>query len=265
LPNENSRKQLDQWAISFPGLRFAIPMLIVLIGTAIVLIGFSYPHYTDAAAVNRLRLMGAGDALRDSATLSTDYFYDQLEKYKTPHDHLVDIGSGCISLGFSLCAFLAIFRIHSYSDLRSIRTPGSQGAFMGLLNMSCILFLPAQMCYFSYTQHRGDYPPWADSIAIPIFQMGIMTVILLLILNVVFAIVMFRAAFPVKLFDFPIRATFGNVTCTVVVAITTAFLLYAGVLSANSGAFLMIPILLSAVYLLISTRAALLAFGSVRS
>jgi hypothetical protein len=253
-------KKPIHWTFSFPGLRFALPIFIVLLGLTLVQIGSSYPQYTNPAAVEKLRMMPP-EAFDDMAFK----FQDELAKYEKPHRPLINAGSGCISLGLSLGAFLAIFGIRSLSDLGAIKTPGSRFAFMGLVDTTCVCAVLAESYHLDCALRRGDFPYWAEAIIIPIFQMTLAVVILLLLLNFIFGVFSGRTIFPVGLFDYPVTKSVGNITCTIVLVILVIASMYDIYDSIATGAFLMVPVALTIMYLVVSARSALLAFSSPRS
>ncbi len=230
-----------------------LPLLIVLIGASSIVAGCSLPKYSDPKAVEQLHQKNAAD-FNDSP----DNFYSAIAHYQTPHRVLIDVGSSTVSLGLTLCALLLIFKMRSPWDWRELRTPYSRGCFAYLVNAACICAVFAESFHLDMQLRRGDFPYWAEAILVPIFELAIATVVLLMILN--YSILTTRYSFPSRLFDFPPKKFAGDFWSISILLVLLALPIRDFIESMHSGFFLMVPIDLTLVYLVLSGRAALLAY-----
>jgi hypothetical protein len=144
---------------------YSIPAVIVLFGIVLVTLSFNQPRYRDPDW--QKEFVGVNALLNSSGELSRK-FYEVQAKNLTPAARRWDQGIVITSLGLSVTALLLILRIQNFHGLRELKTLSTPRAMRWLAITAWWAWVPAQWAWFSYTYHRGDYPWWADSIAIPI-------------------------------------------------------------------------------------------------
>lgn len=128
------------------------------VGIGLVFYSSTIPYYTDGDAPRRLldELKEAPDGNR------SEEWYARLPTYETGRKALSDWGRGCMaaSLGF-LCAILVWHYYHHWHALRT--WPALLALWIGLWMMR----VPLDQWYYDVRVARHDYPPWADSTALP--------------------------------------------------------------------------------------------------
>ena len=124
--------------------------------------------------------------------------------------------------------------------------------------LACGAMIPSAALYHTMRLARGDYPWFADTIGIPIFGTVVVAVVLVLLLELLFADPVARGTYPAKLF-----ARFPTTTPSVVAleapyAVLGAFLCVIALRAFVRGDATGLPIDLVFMYLLLSVRAGLI-------
>jgi hypothetical protein len=81
----------------------------------------------------------------------------------------MDLGSGLTIAATTILLFLFFGRVKTWTDFRKVKSPNKIFIFI-LSNIAWLTLLPGTFWYYSFRGGRGDYPPFADSIAIPIYE-----------------------------------------------------------------------------------------------
>jgi hypothetical protein len=152
---------------------YATPGLLIISGVCLLAVGAQLPVYSNPEW-NTKYLVEV--SLETSRTLSEEWYRDQREA-RTLHIPLVDGGLGLTMLGVSLAILLGYLRVKSWEDLGSLHTPSSPLAWQMFAVTTWLSFVPAEWASLYYTSHRGDYPWWADTIAIPAFGAAVLGVV----------------------------------------------------------------------------------------
>jgi len=98
--------------------------------------------------------------------------------------------------------FLFLTKTKTFSDLRKIRTINITTVFISA-NMVWLLLIPGTYWYYMFRGARGDYPPFADSIGIPIMTQIPVYLILLIPLNLFLFLTTVKTTLPSQLFSKP--------------------------------------------------------------
>lgn len=133
---------------------------IVLMGVALIGYACSMPVYTEPDVHRRI------DKELEDASFETrsKLWFQRLREFETPHKRLFDLGQGLVAAGFG--AFFIRRRVATYRRFAEART---RRRIFRLWWGAWLLRVPTGIYYYTHRQWRGDYPWWADSIAIPIF------------------------------------------------------------------------------------------------
>jgi len=146
-------------------------ILILAAGIGLTVHSFYLPYYTNLAAKERLEEDTNDKILSYSnsseAEKAENNYYQAIEKLKTNKTTYFDAGTGIIVASTIVLAFLLLFRIRRISDFNSIRSFNKTKAYLISIPL-WLLMLPGTYWYYSFRAERGDYPMFADSIAIPI-------------------------------------------------------------------------------------------------
>ncbi|QQL46179.1 hypothetical protein [Sulfuriroseicoccus oceanibius] len=100
-------------------------------------------------------------------------WYHWLRRIETPHKRLTDTGLSLIATGLSIPLLAGFLHWHRRAnpEHRKIRLVGFSIALE-------LVLIPSNYVYLFRRYKRGDYPPWADSIAIPIVEYTVAYLIL---------------------------------------------------------------------------------------
>lgn len=170
----------------------------------------------------------------------------------------MDLGMGLAALGVGLAMLFAARGVRSFKSLASLRSPPSRRSFYFSATLCWLSFIPAEWLWLVYTQRRGDYPWWADSIGIPGFSVLFFGLIGLPFVLLGVAIALRGAQLPATLWAKPY---FGPpyVVCSILWAAVLLTLLFLWAFL-FAGPPTVIP-LLGTLYLLLSGRAAATSRG----
>ncbi|HEX5444450.1 MAG TPA: hypothetical protein VFW87_11495 [Pirellulales bacterium] len=141
--------------------RSAIWMMAAIgcVGIGLVLYSSSMPYYTDRDAALRLSAE-LKDAPRE---IRFKKWYARLPTYETRRKALSDWGRGCLAASAGLlCTVIVWSYYHSSRQMRTVR------ALLALWIGLWIIRIPLDNWYYQVRAERHDYPPWGDSIAIPL-------------------------------------------------------------------------------------------------
>jgi hypothetical protein len=152
-----------------------ITLCLLVIGMVIFAYSLSLPYYKN----NKTPY----EVVSDDSTNYKDEYYRYEETYRTNKIDLMDFGAGLCVVALSFLTFLLVTKTKHFSDFKYINTPGIPGIFLGA-NTMWLLTIPGTYWYYTFRAGRGDYPPFADSIGIPIYTQVPVCFLLLIPLNI---------------------------------------------------------------------------------
>lgn len=144
---------------------YSIPIAIILFGFILVAPTVNESRYADPSWRQEF------DNVDVSHDLSGDLsrrFYDAQAKNLTPAAIRSDHGAAVISLGLSISALFLMLRLRTFRDVFELKTLATRRLMLWMAMAAWWAWVPAQLLWLQYTYYRGDYPWWADNIAIPI-------------------------------------------------------------------------------------------------
>jgi hypothetical protein len=191
----------------------------------------------------------------DVPYLDSGAFFEARDRYRTREGQLADAGAGAAALAASLtlCLFLpGVGR--GNGGLWHVTTPGSPIAIVILANLTFLGFLGADCGYLLRDFERGEFPPWADSIGIPLFGLLAMGALGVPAITVGLLTCLWRSKLPVPLTIAP--PGWWPWLVTVLIAPFVALWLVSLVGSVLGGCAFRIPFEVGSVYWLLVGRAA---------
>lgn len=146
-------------------------LLLVVAGSVPLLIGALMPAYTDPVAAERI-ISGheCAPGIRNSdenLKCDSELWHRSMSVLRTSKWRLVDGGGGLLVSGLMMAAFF--WRSARKSWSRSMTARKSLW-ILTLASLCWLVQIPAHLLFFLTEGARDYYPHWADSIAIPIFQ-----------------------------------------------------------------------------------------------
>jgi hypothetical protein len=229
---------------------YAAPLLLIAAGALVIASVAKLPAYTDPTWQDRF--LNVDVSLENSDELSAEW-YAAKAAVETPRHRRLDLGMGLVALGLGVAALFALRGVRYVRDLMSLKSPSTRRRFYAFAALTWLSFIPAEWFWLDYTQGRGDYPWWADSIGIPAGSVLIFGVVGLPVVLLGVALALREASLPVSLWSRPVFGPpYGVCVGLIVAAILAPLVLVSGV----SAEPFLVPSALLTLYLILSGRAA---------
>ncbi len=182
----------------------------MLIGFGLALYSTTMPAYTNLAEKEEWDSAASKHMSDSRFDKFKNEYYIEVSKLCTKKNDIMDIGTGITLFAVTFLLFSLLFKISHSRDLFVVRSPRRWVIFL-VSNIAWLGFIPSNFLYYILKQQRGDYPWFADTIAIPIFSSAIIIIVLLPILNLIIAAFAYHSRHPAPLFSrFP-KYTFSAV------------------------------------------------------
>jgi hypothetical protein len=203
-------------------------------------------YYTNEQAADKL--------ISGSYDMDKSEYYKQEAELRTHKVIFMDLGVGISIASIVILGFLIFKRAKTFSDLIQIKSINKTTIFI-ISNILWLILIPGTYWYYLFRGGRGDYPPFADSIGIPIMTQIPLILALMIPLNLFIGLTMIKSNIPTKLFikaDFyKSRAIFWEIFFGFWLLIN----LFCFVLFVIDGDHISIPVNLFFTYVLLTLRA----------
>lgn len=172
------------------------------------------------------------------------------------HSRVEDVGMGVCALAIGLLLSLIVFKYKKWKRLGEIEAGSVLTVFI-MANLADIVFLVGTFLYYSYRGMRGDYPPAADSIGIPILgqSSGILFFLIPMNIFLIASTLKMNTRLPGLMFQKTIRNTAALVGWKIFLHALILLALLFLVLSVMDGDMLSVISMLMFLYALLSVRA----------
>jgi hypothetical protein len=171
------------------------PRLIIsltfIIGLLLFFYSLSLPIYKDQKAADEL--------LNNSDKIDKQEYYKRDAELRTSKTTFMDLGAGIAIASGTILFFLLLTKTKTFRDFKNLKTFNKLTLFISA-NLVWLFLIPGTFWYYTFRGARGDYPPFADSIAIPIFTQIPLLLFLLFPLNVFILLTTINTNLPTKLF-----------------------------------------------------------------
>lgn len=161
------------------------------IGLCLLLFSLCMPYFTDQQKANSL--------WQNSANISKDEYYKQEARLRTNKVTLMDIGTGLVVFSATILLFLKKQKAYNWSDIRRLRSASSPEIFL-FANVACLLYIIGTIWYYSFRDLRHDYPPMADTIAIPMSSQIVVSIIMIVPINAFLLFATLKSNLPSSIF-----------------------------------------------------------------
>jgi hypothetical protein len=168
-----------------------LSVICLTFGFSIFCYSLTLPYYKDTKAANTL--------VANSYDYEKSDYYKEEAQLRTNKLTYMNLGTGIMVASAVILYLLLIARINSLRDLKKLHTPNRKTIIIGS-NVVWLLSLPGTYWYYSFRLWRGDYPPFADSIGIPIYMESSFYLVLLIPLNIFLFIATIKTELPTTLF-----------------------------------------------------------------
>lgn len=173
-----------------------LAVLLMVLGAAMLAYGMTLPYHGNQSTVNQLMINGG--------TINKKEYYAQEAAFRTSKTTYLDAGSGLLVVAIMLLVFVRTKRMTSFTDLAKLHTLPWWGILL-VANVAWLLLIPGTYWYYSYRAMRGDFPPFADSIGIPISIETELFLKMIFPLNVLIVFSMIKSILPAPLLARPVR------------------------------------------------------------
>ncbi len=171
-----------------------ITIVLLTVGLAIFISSLTIPRYVDVNAANELHENGY--------EMDRTLYYEKEEALSTNKLFLMDLGSGIIIVSLLLHICLTNYKLKKLSDFKQLPIIPNKSIFLWA-NLAWLLLVPGTIWYYLFRESRGDYPPFADSIGIPLFMQITALLFILIPLNLFLSLVIGKSKSADKLFPKP--------------------------------------------------------------
>ncbi len=234
---------------------YSIPAVLIAISILLAGIAWTIPAYSDPEWDKEFLSV---DVSVENTRDPSKRWYSAKAAAQTPRNDLVDLSIGILGLAISTATLFQLKSVNVVSDLWSLSTPGSRRNFLVAATLAWCSFVPAQWVALSFEVSRGDFPWWADSIAIPGYQILIAVVVGLPIVLAGVQLALWRSELPRSLWSRPIVGRPLPISLGLCVLSSVFLFLLVGTVRGDPFS---VPSIFAMTYLLLSGRATCLANG----
>ncbi len=168
-----------------------LTILTFIIGLGLFSYSLTLSYYNDQES--------ADDLLSNSYSMDKEEYYKREAELRTNKTTFMDLGVGIAIASGTILLYLLLTNTKTFSDFKNLKTPNIQATFVNA-NLVWLLLIPGTIWYYTFRGERGDYPPFADSIAIAIYTQVPAFIFLLIPLNIFILLTSFKSNLPTKLF-----------------------------------------------------------------
>ncbi len=168
-----------------------ITILTFIIGLGLFSYSLTLPYYKDQKAADNL--------LKNSYNIDKQEYYKREAELRTEKTTYMDLGSGIAIASGIILLYLLRTKTRVFADFKNLETFNKLTTFL-IANFTWLLLIPGTYWYYTFRGGRGDYPPFADSIGIPIFTQIPFFLFLVIPLNIFMLLTTFNTNLPTKIF-----------------------------------------------------------------
>lgn len=166
---------------------------ILIFGLGLLIYSLTLPYYSNQQKADEL--------MTGAYSLDKDEYYKVEGALRTNKIKLMDFGAGLAVASATVLGFLLIFKVKQRSDLIELKTMNKIMVLVSS-NLIWLLLIPGTYWYYTFRAGRGDYPPFADSIGIPLMTEIPFFLVAMIPLNLFLIVIIYRAKLPTTLFIF---------------------------------------------------------------
>jgi len=223
-----------------------ISTLTLLIGFGLFFYSLTLPYYKDQKL--------ADDLIGNSYDMEKSDYYKKEAELRTNKVTFMDVGSGLAIASATILFFLIFTKVKTFSDFKNNKTLTKTATFISA-NLVWLILLPGTYWYYIFRGGRGDYPPFADSIVIPLMTQIPFYLFLLVPLNIFILLTTIKTNLPTRLFIKPDKYKMVTILWEIFFGfwlIINLFCLYSFMVD---GDHFSIPVNLFFTYILLTLRA----------
>lgn len=173
-----------------------ITILVLLIGLVLFSYSLTLPYYKDQKLADELN--------GNTHTIEKSDYYKKEAELRTDKVAFMDLGSGLSIASATILLYLLLNNVKTYNDLKNRMTLTKTATFLWA-NLVWLVLLPGTYWYYMFRSARGDYPPFADSVGIPIMTQIPFLLFLLIPLNLFLLLTTVKTNLPARIFIKPAK------------------------------------------------------------
>lgn len=223
--------------------------VVLLAGTVLFLLSVAMPQYNAPDVEQQLNELTITNAPKNN-----ELYYKIRTEASTNKYLYADLGSGLIVVGISLFVFFSAKGINNFSKIKNA-TSMDKGSIFTLSNFAVLLLIPGTIWYYGLHSVRGEYPPWADTIAIPIMAQSTGFLIMLIPLNIYLLIAAYKSKQHALIFSRAETTILRSVAWEVFFGIPLLLTIASALISTIAGDHFLIFVSIFMVYVVLSLRA----------
>lgn len=150
--------------------------LLLIVGVFMLSLSLRMPKYSETEEY------GVLNEKYYNGEINEEKYCEELYKNKR-RNSMMDTGNGLIVFSAFILLFLYVKKINRWYDFLKLKAIKNVGLIC-LSNIMLLLEIPGSFLYYSIRLSRSDYPPFSDSIGIPIFSTMIMCIFGIIPLNI---------------------------------------------------------------------------------
>ena len=162
-----------------------------IIGVGLLSYSLTLSYYKDQVAADNL--------LNNAYNIDKQEYYKKEAEIRTNKTTFMDLGTGIGIASLTILIFLILTKSNNFSDLKNIMTLNRLAIFISA-NLVWLLLIPGTFWYYTFRGGRGDYPPFADSIGIPLMTQIPFLLFMLIPMNLFLFLTTIKTNLPTRLF-----------------------------------------------------------------
>ena len=180
-----------------------ITILTLLLGLGLWAYSLTLPYYNDEEAAKNLSFIASDINMRSidkQYHLHKQEYYQKEAELRTNKLFFADFGTGLAVASGTIFLFLLLTKTKRFSDFKNLKSFNNKKIIFISSNIVWLLLIPGTFLYYTLRLRRGDYPSFADSIAIPIMEQTTVYLFLLIPLNIFLFLTTITTNLPTNLF-----------------------------------------------------------------
>lgn len=175
-------------------------LALVVGGGELVRQSLAMPQWTDEEKAQEVMTW---DPPQEMSGPAFDAYYqrwsDALKSVRTQKWLYKDAGAAMMAFAVMLAAALFLFGIRDGDDVRALKTPRRKWEIWLIASAGWIGYMASAIVALFQGFERSEFPPWADSLLVPIFGIVVVAAVGWAVLSIVGWLVLRHAALPAGL------------------------------------------------------------------
>ena len=239
---------------------YSIPTLsalLIIIGIFLLAVSHNRPIYNDPQEAQRLLSINYAIVPNTEKDNFTQDWFIKMDKLRTDKYPLLDMGINLITTAISLVILSIISKDWTFQAFKNLKTPPKRTYFILLGSVGWIGLHIAELQMLTIDFKRGEFPWWADSLAIPMTSIYLSLMITLPILILIGTLLLcHNPTLPISLWVWDhsnrLKSSIWSVLYGIGI-ICIAVMMYGNL---THSTFLHFPVYFLGIYIMLSARAA---------